>query len=676
MNRIVVLSASVWLTLAAGCTAGPGTVQAYQTDEGGVSAIRIAGDTTGMNWTVSTDASQYSNIDTRFQWGLGRLRVDGCPVEWLSAETLRAGKAVFRLSDDLSLTVTRRRQGRDVVETYTFRNQGRIPRSLTDIEVNTPFNDNYPDAETCLRERCHAHVWAGGTAAWVCALRMGAYGPHLGLMLTQGSLRGYSIRERGQDKGSSNTRGIICLNPEATVLEPGETYCFAWRLFAHDGPDDFHARLLRRRGTYCTADRYVAQVGETIALTQHTRKGETITEYTVENPGETEVEFPWRDGKTWVEILGVSRYDSLLLQRARFVLAHQQYHRRGDRRDGALLPYDNSTETIYCNWLQSTNRSDCNEGRERIGGGIFLASLARKMQTDAWTPQLERYCRFVRTQLQDPDFGTWSDADRRSSRIGSANQRQRIYNYPWITHLYCEMFELTGDIGYLHWAYGTQRACYRKGGYGFYAIDVPVEQSIRLLRENGLEAQADTLLEDYRRAAARYIENGVHYPKSEVNYEQSIVAPSVAFLLEMYLVTREKASFEAAERMMPVLEAFGGCQPSCHLHDIAIRHWDGYWFGLPRQWGDTMPHYWSCLTADCFASYSRCLDLEGRPDEADSYRRRAEGILRQNLLLFTEEGRAGAAWLYPSMVDGEPVHGLNPLANDQDFALAFYLKWL
>ncbi|AZQ39116.1 hypothetical protein EJ357_41500 [Streptomyces cyaneochromogenes] len=30
---------------------------------------------------------------------------------------------------------------------------------------------------------------------------------------------------------------------------------------------------------------------------------------------------------------------------------------------------------------------------------------------------------------------------------------------------------------------------------------------------------------------------------------------------------------------------------------IAIRHWDGYWFGTDRPWGDVFPHYWGALTA-------------------------------------------------------------------------------
>jgi hypothetical protein len=57
---------------------------------------------------------------------------------------------------------------------------------------------------------------------------------------------------------------------------------------------------------------------------------------------------------------------------------------------------------------------------------------------------------------------------------------------------------------------------------------------------------------------------------------------------------------------MPSLEAFNGNQPDVHLYDIGIRHWDGYWFGKNELLGDTMPHYWSALTAIAFQRYYQC----------------------------------------------------------------------
>ena len=648
-------------------------VMTTQTVEGGISAINIEGDSTHMNWMQQPDGQQYKWIDAKYQWGLGTLLVDGQKLSWTKAESVKGGVATFRINDALTLTVKRQQKGNDLCETYTFSNRGKKDVALSAIDINTPFNDNYPDAETCVNRRCHAHIWAAGTASYVCAIRMGAYAPHLGLMLTEGALEGYSVKERGRDKDGSNTRGVLCLNPQSVTLRPGKSYSVSWTLFAHKGWDDFFAQVKARGGMVCSADKYVAQVGERVIVTTETKKGKQTFDYVVEQTGDIRIPVKWKGGETFIEVLGVSNYEAFINRRANFMLDYQQYNRPGDKRDGALLPYSNTTDSLYLNWLKPKNWSDANEGRERVGGAIFLAYIAEKTHSDRLLYALDRYARFVRTQLQDENFDTWSDADRAKSRISSGNQRRRIYNYAWITHFYCEMFEATRDKKYLQYAYCTQKACYRNGGYNFYSIDVPVVQSLNLLRDNGMPLEADTLLGEYRKVAEHYMKNGLHYPKSEVNYEQSIVAPSVDFLLEMYLVTHEKRYLDTARTMMPVVEAFGGRQPSSHFHDISIRHWDGYWFGIPQQWGDTMPHYWSCINADCFANYSRCIEQEN-PQLAAEYMSRAKAICLQNLSLFTEEGRAGAAFIYPSRIDNVPAHGLNPFANDQDFALMYFMK--
>ena len=313
------------------------------------------------------------------------------------------------------------------------------------------------------------------------------------------------------------------------------------------------------------------------------------------------------------------------------------------------------------NWLNAEDWGDWSEGRERVGMGIFLAEWYRmKQPSDLRIPEaLTAYANFIRNHLQETDYKTWGCALHKG--------RHRIYNYPWITHFYCEMFECTHNIQYLKDAYGTQMAAYRYGGYNFYTIDVPVRQSLRLLRENGMQAEADSLLEEYRKAADTYVANGVHFPKFEVNYEQSIVAPATLFLCEMYLVTKEDKYLKTAKEILPLLEAFNGRQPSAHLHDIAIRHWDGYWFGKRRCWGDTFPHYWSDLTADCFAAYAECCG-------DTSYRQRAEAIATANLINFTSDGRGSCACIYPDFINGEKGKFSDPLANDQDWALMFYMK--
>jgi hypothetical protein len=123
---------------------------------------------------------------------------------------------------------------------------------------------------------------------------------------------------------------------------------------------------------------------------------------------------------------------------------------------------------------------------------------------------------------------------------------------------------------------------------------------------------------------------------------------------------------DIAERL-PWLLAFGGPQPHARLHGIAIRHWDGYWFGANRLWGEVFPHYRSALTA---------LTLPRLPDTLRTHDtdRLAEAILRANMANYYEDGPATCAFVMPSTPDGRSAHTADPLANDQDWHQLLWLQ--
>src|SRR5699024_12295407 len=72
-------------------------------------------------------------------------------------------------------------------------------------------------------------------------------------------------------------------------------------------------------------------------------------------------------------------------------------------------------------------------------------------------------------------------------------------------------------------------------------------------------------------------------------------------LLQAHLLSGDPALFEAARTHLHVLDQFQGVQDDHHLHEVAIRHWDGYWFGKRKLYGDTLPHYWSGLSGHVLA---------------------------------------------------------------------------
>lgn len=658
---------------------------AFNSTTGAIDALTIDGDRYKMPWLQRTDGTQYAWITQKYGWGLGYMTVGTeDKVETLNwqkpTEKSADGMSATYRSGGISITVKRRFDGTDLVETYTLKNEKRETATLNDIGIYTPFNDNYPDARTCITQRANVQVWDGGSAAYINALRMGAEAPHLGLVITRGAVESYDIWERGRKKANSQTRGIIALGLPDMTLRPGESYTTEWRLFAHSGDADFKKKLLERGGVLVSADKYVLEQGETVRVTLQSGHRLNHVEallngvpvalkdnggglYTVEKkimqPGEARLTFRYDGGKTThADLLVLTNIEKLINKRIDFIRTRQQMNDKRDGRYGAFMVFDNEGDSIYLNNTWNCNPVDRDEGAERTGMGILLAKQYLITKDPLLKESLVRYAEFFRNKLQTADFKTFSSIDRRG--------RNRGYNYMWAADFYFLMYDVTGEKKYAEYGYRTLRSMYDQFGHGFYAIDIPVSRGLQTLAKAGMKKERKVLLRDFTQTGDTFIKNGLNYPAHEVNYEQSIVAPAVWFLLEMYMETKEQKYLEEARRQLPVLEAFGGFQPSFHLNEISIRHWDGHWFGKREMFGDTFPHYWSAITA---AVYHLWAEATGDT----SYQKRAEGIVRNNLCLFTEDGHGSCAYMYPRRIDGVRAAFYDPYANDQDWALVFYL---
>lgn len=182
------------------------------------------------------------------------------------------------------------------------------------------------------------------------------------------------------------------------------------------------------------------------------------------------------------------------------------------------------------------------------------------------------------------------------------------------------------------------------------------------LKKAGWQKEYDELLSLFVDHAEKLCEVGENYPASEVNYEQSIVAPAADVILSVYLLTGNRKCLEEGARQVKILELFNGMQPDYHLHEVAIRHWDGYWFGKRRYFGDTFPHYWSGLTGMVFKMYG---EITGSSD----WKKRGEASIRGVLPLFFTDGSASCACVYPMEVNGQKAGFYDPYANDQDWGL-------
>lgn len=606
---------------------------------GALTRITDPDDPHGMNWVCSAAESSWFPVSNG--WGLGYVAIPGAIVRRWQTPARRHGNRLVYEMGNLQMTVTRRLRGERLDEEYVLRNTGKTKQPLWETRIFTPFNDNYPDAATCLTRRCNAHIWCGGHVAYVCATRMGGSAPHLGLVVTDGFFGGYSIEGRGW-LGCPNARGTIVLNARGGALEPGKSFRMAWTLFWHEGWEDFLAQARAIPGfADVRAERYTIVGNERPRITVSDRRA------AVGDPeGDLiKVSLP-RKRETWLRVQRVEDVAALIRRRATFIATRQQVRDPRSPLHGALVSYDNDVDGRLCHprW------NDQNEGRERIGMGILLSMASRRWPNRQVATAAELHHAFVSRKLQTLD-GTVLNA--------VADRQQRLYNYPWVAQLHLERNALDA-------CFRTFRQYYRRGGAKFYAFPIPIFDAVTAFRAAGRQRQADKLLQWFQGHADAVLATGRRLPPHEVNYEQTIVGPAMLIPLETYLCTRDVRYLRGAEDFLPLLESFNGRQPDHHLHDIAIRHWDGYWFGRRQFWGDVFPHHWSTLTGWIFYRYWQAT---GR----DEYRRRGREILLNNLSAFRPDGRASCAFVYPDTVNGDPTRGWDSLANDQDWGTVFLL---
>lgn len=599
-------------------------------------------------------------------------------MNWIEGNT---EWGTVKAPDGIDVRVQSERCGDIVKEKYTFTNVSDhdIFTSLKDIGIYTPFNDDYRDSRTCMTQRCHTHIWCGESVSYVMALRMGGEAPHLGLVLTGGSIGGYSV-ERDLSK-ISNDRGDFILHPSPVSLIPGESFSIEWTLFAHEGKADFYKKLKRYAANYIevTARKYIVFENESIDISIcpnfdfdkeavdiicggrkidfKVEKGTVKIHELSERVGEYKYEIKIGDTKTHCAVLALPMLDELARRRCHFIAEKQQYHNPKSRLDGAYLTYDNEEKHMYYSSV-----SDYNGGRERVCMGILIAKYLQKHDDEKLSLSLKKYTEYICRELFDEQSGEVCND------CGRNNDWNRLYNYPWMSQFFIEIYKLYSYKPYLTSAYRALKSFYEQGGARFYAIEIPLKEITDLLKAVGMTEEYDALMGYFSLHCDNIIKNGLDYPSHEVNYEQSIVAPAATLLLQMYAVTKEEKYLVGAHKQISVLELFNANQPDYHMYEVAIRHWDGYWFGKRKIYGDTYPHYWSALTANAYFDYAKASGDE-------SYVQAADASYRGVLSMFMPDGSASCAYVYPLSVNGKEAGYYDPYANDQDWGLYFMLKY-
>ena len=580
--------------------------------------------------------------------------------------------AQVRCPDEFSWMVRNVREG-DVLTTTILIVNDSAHSYFTNtgtIGITFPMPDKYDATDVCLDYRCHTHIFCGENTSYVMCLRMGGDAPHLGMVLTEGSLSAYSV-ERDITK-TSNDRGCFLLHPSPKEFAPGESMTITWKLFPHQGKEDFYRKLQKYSSVISVqSEKYVLFTGEKTVLTiksaflaetvkingnviQKEEDGTYRYLFVAEKTGEFRFTVEADQVKTVCRLFVQESLEQLAEKRCRFIAEHQQYEGKIKELQGAYLAYDNEEQHLVY-----TPENDFNAGRERTGMGVLLAKylMQKKMEgKEELEKSLIKYREYYLREIVDQDTGLVCND------TGRDNSYFRLYNYPWAATFFVECYKLWKKTEDLEIAKKIIFKFYELGGFRFYPIELPITELYTEVKGAGQTENLEELKKVFKKHADKIMQNGKHYPAHEVNFEQSIIAPAADVLLQVYEITGEEKYLEGAKQQIAILDLFNGEQPDYHLHEVAIRHWDGYWFGKIRMYGDTFPHYWSAETGRVFKRYA---DLTG--DE--KYWKKAEASIRGVLPMFSGDGTATCAYLFPYSVNGKRGEFADPYANDQDWGL-------
>ncbi|MFC8373451.1 hypothetical protein ACFUIT_36810 [Streptomyces sp. NPDC057239] len=611
-------------------------------------------------------------------WGSGHLVTDAGAGRWNAPDSMESGPDRIRLRHapitDIVVDTTRWVENDQYLERYTFTNTGPTRRTIRGLGIQTPFADLYENAAAALRTAVHAHVFTGGSWSWVLAQPVSGTGRCLGLVVRSGRLSGYSIESRNTTT-LSNARGHLVLNvtdhaahPTAfggqplIELAPGRSYTLEWALVWYESAEDFERRNpapveFTSLATEVGHDLTIPATGVT-ALSDHVRvrrDGDaTVLTSAVHEPVTVRI------GDAFTEILFHLPVPELVRRRVAYILAHQRSPERPGLLRHAFVPVDTSTglTTLTNGW------SDWTDGSERIAMPILLL-LARQQ---GWIaprtadPLVEGWAAFARGHLLDDTL-----APRRGSQAHHVGTR--LYDAPWLATFFLEHHRVHRRPEQLDTAARILERAYDLGAGRHLAIGLSetVAEAAGALDRDGQKERATRLREETVRSAHYFIGLGDQLPEHEVAYEHAIIAPLLNLLIDAWRITADPLLEKEIAERLPWLLAFSGRQPHIRLHGVSIRHWDGYWFGQDRLFGDVFPHYWSVLTASALYRLPPRLRTPHTQHVARS-------SLLANLANYRPDGSATCAFVMPSTVDGRQAHKDDPLANDQDWHLVTWLR--
>lgn len=592
-------------------------------------------------------------------------------------------QVLARSAEGVQLKIARRLLEQSYLETYTFVNNTKAAVTLNKNfgAVSYAGNSFFNKQPNMLNTRCNTHIFTGQDVTYLYSAKLCGKPPYLLVRALRGSFSGYGLAaDIALTSNASFDRGQIWLFPTEQALPPGgqATFTLSYR---------FVNRRPEKQGLYCTLSAYSLLPGEQTTLTVHAKgpianlavtcNGQAVPMQIMNNVA-TGVLSPQKAGEYKVSVLVNGKSTNLsfqvlrplsqiLQQRAAFICQKQQCKNISSSLYGAYLIYNKKTGSLVC----EANFPDRNAARERLAMGVTVALALQQKPNPALKKSLTLYRSFLEREIVDVKTG--------AVKNGVNNSAIRLYNYPWVSTFYYELYRATGDVTALKTAADVMVHYYSIGGENMES-HVEVHRLLPSLKKQGLLQRYNALLEGLLKHADSIAARRTSSTSTEVSCANGMMSMMGVILMNAYLLTKNKKYLAPVSDLADIVSNFYALQPDFHCYGMAVRYWDLYWFGESHLYGDTFPQWLCANTAEFYKYYDKVF-------KKHKHARLIREILLGCCCVYDENGFGSCGYLYPDEVLAyssnpkckEPHRPLgrhngrfyDAFANDQDWSLYY-----
>lgn len=683
---------------------------------GAMTSLVINDDKYDANFALSSKDEPW--VPENKQWGLGfvnsgfnHVQIENCIDLDISEHKMRAIYLVDYTDERCAcvwdgniekskqkrtvyVSVARELKEDGLYETIEIKNESEKYIVLDEFGIYSSFRDTYTSGKNVLHTHINQHICAMGDLCYIEAQRQSNVGKNLALITLEGSFASYQLEEQN----TSNHRGVIALVSKDVRIPAGGVHTFKRVITDYETRDEFENKLCQYTGypildygfmTIEKGEKISISVKDAGKLTSIKIDGEVLEakdgkyEYTPLETGVKEGIIKYNDKIARITYKVTDSIRTLMEKRVKFIVENQQVTDPSDPLYGAFLPYDIEKERIFRAEEDAHGYYHCvpdrNEVRERMGMGAFVALYSRLYNDRKFLPALERYRDFMLKYIVDENYDVWDSYLRQESEKyyhegiilvpRKLDMRSRLHNYTFAIPFFIQMYLFTKEEQYATVAIGIMKRYYELAFEGGFMpnLDEIIPQDLAGIDPSFAE-KISAIRDGEKEMAHKTAAMAGNYFEGEVAYEHGHPASSLKYLTEYYLSTKDDTVMKAIHDEALRTDSFNGNQPHFNVNGVPIRHWDAFWFGKYELWGDTFPHWVSCLSTCGYANYYLITKDE-------SYRDRAKKIFMANIALINKDGSAYNSYIFNEKSHGRPAGRYDALSNDQDWIYYYYLKY-